>query len=235
MMHKLKNRPFLIIASVATLVVAALFWPQDREDSDSPIQRGSIEQSEKPPVAPEANQVPTSREPIAPETLKNHEEFAKRFAAESAKLSATQKDSDALARDLDILASQLDEKKLRFLANTIKDHQADGDQRALAVDLMARNHSGLAAELLADFASSPSPQLNEPRRQEFEVLLRGMAVEGVMQAQEPTQAIRLLNNISSKTDSKFLNDRAQRALRHLSGQAPSPEQQDKKALEKLIK
>lgn len=150
-------------------------------------------------------------------------------------LRAGQPDPDPLAseRRLDRLALELKPEEIQLLSRFVRDFAADGDQRAVGVELLARSPSEAALAALESIALTPVPQLGEPRREGFERALRARALEGL--GSHPLDgAGKALQHVASSTDDSFLLDRARRALSARNGQAPEPAKQDNDALRKLL-
>ena len=132
------------------------------------------------------------------------------------------------------MADNLDAYQLNYLKSVVMDLNQAGDERALAIELLSRNTSNTAAQTLKEFALSNDRGLRGVAKDQ-EIVFKAQAIEGIAAQPEKSLALQYLSEISRKTDSAFLNDRALRAQAVIKDNVQSLEKQDQKALEKLVK
>ena len=134
-------------------------------------------------------------------------------------------------------AHTLSKEELEQLEETALDIKKPQDDRFLAVMLMAWSEKAEALENLKDIALAEiDPYLTPNRRGDFERILRMQAVDGMIDLPVHTQNIaKTLQSVAANTGDSTIADRANRALSALHEEAQSPKEQDKAALEKLLK
>lgn len=215
------------VAIVVPLIAAAgAFWLFRTADPESLRSAPAAVAASAPAPAGPAPALETPAKAAPPELSPEIQDEVRR---------AGQIDPDPLAseRRLDRLAQALKTEEILSLSEFVRDFAADGDQRAVGVELLARSPSDAALGALEQIALSPVPKLGEPRREGFERALRARALEGL--GSHPNRAAdRALRHVADSTDDAFLSDRARRALASRSGQAPDPARQDDEALKKLL-
>lgn len=113
----------------------------------------------------------------------------------------------------------------------------DGDQRAMAVELLSRNKTPEALQALQDFViyHQTDGSTGWSRQREFESVLRAQAIEGIAAYPKKELALSSLNSLSQHVSESFLRDRIARSgeyLRH--GKTDPIEKQDENALKKLV-
>lgn len=134
-------------------------------------------------------------------------------------------------------AHSLSKEELDQLEQAALDVQKPQDDRFLAVMLMAWSQKAEALENLKDIALAEiNPFLNPNRKGDFERILRMQAVDGMIDLPVHTQNIvNTLRSVAAKTADSTIADRANRALWAATQNAPSPKEQDQKALDELLK
>jgi hypothetical protein len=196
--------------------VAVLLWPllpisvsTEMEVPHSflknPIRRGPAEQTVYMTPAPQ-------------------EMISKEIVAEAIRSGQIDNNPAATEHRLNELAKNLKPHEIRALGKVVKTPSSDGDLRAVAVDLLARNKSEENQKTLEEIIYSKWPENQDPRLDDFERALRARAVEGVGSKTS-------LANACSKLEDKFLMDRACRAY---NGEKSLAEQ-DQEALGKILK
>jgi len=142
--------------------------------------------------------------------------------------------------DLEIsnLAMTLDRTQLNELYTKVISKYSNGDEKLLAVELLSRSSLPETIEHLKNIASSSASESSYDSsltQQEFQSL-QVSAIEGLTQKPQLKHEAKLaLNSLSQSTDNTLLLDRIKRAQAALDGRAPSPEAQDKAALEQVLK
>lgn len=188
--------------------------------------------TEPPPAAPGAASSPDSSSDSPPVPPANAE-VVDAWRDEVARAGRLSEDPAGDEERLNRLASLLTTEQLRDYSRVARDLEADGDARATAAELLARNRRPEAVPSLEELIASPVPSTRDPRTQGFELALRSRAIEGL--ATIPgREADESLARLRSRLDERFLVDRLSRAERARRGEVPSPEEQDREALRKLI-
>lgn len=154
--------------------------------------------------------------------------------AEAFRTGMTDQDPVASEKRLDVLAGDLTDEEIVSMAELVKQPSSNGDLRALAVDLLARNKGLSALQPLEQIIISRWSESTDPRMQGFEQSLRARAIEG-LEGHPAQQATANLQSALSQVQDTFLNDHGQRALLHRQGQARSVQEQDEEALQKILK
>lgn len=163
-------------------------------------------------------------------------EFMTQFHQESAEIGRPQPDVDQLENRLQSWARHLSDEEIDYLSEVINDQQKNGDERALALDLLGRNQSKTSLAELKDFVlSKNSSALDSRARLDEELIFKVQAVEEIAASSSQAEALSYLNEIQKQSDQSFVKDRVQRSINSLKGLSASPEVQDNEALKKLIK
>ena len=134
-------------------------------------------------------------------------------------------------------AQTLSATELEQLEKAALNIEKPQDDRFLAVMLMAWSEKAEALENLKDIALAEiDPFLSPNRLGDFERVLRMQAVDGMIDIPGQGENIaRTLQSVAASTADTTIADRAYRALASVQGEAKSPEQQDKEAMEALLK
>lgn len=162
--------------------------------------------------------------------------FVAKFKQEALQMSQLQNDPEAVQLRLQALAREMTPKDVEGLYEIISDDQKDGDQRALAIELLSIKNDTSSLIALQNFVGN-NKNINGTkwdRKKELETVLRAQAVEGIASFPQKDIAISTLGFLQSKVDEKFLSDRISRAAAGLTNRAPSLQQQDEEALKKLL-
>lgn len=163
--------------------------------------------------------------------------FEKKFIKESRQISKLQMDPDQVEKRLDQLAHQMSDQDIQNLSKVMSDQNKDGDERAMAVEILSRRQTAESLKALHDFVvaghhtegATPWNRLNE-----FESVLKAQAIEGVASYPEKKEALKTLNSLASQVSESFLRDRISRSEAGLKGRAAGVEKSDNDALRKLI-
>ena len=192
---------------------------QNQNDSQSNEQ--SNEQNN------EQNKVKSSDE------IKINSEQQKIFVQQLSKLNAeigqTHEKPELIEKKLDDFSKKLSPVEIAILKSKIFDIGLNGDDRAMAVELLSRNRTAIAFNILADFISTSDQKLSI----EFETILKAQAIEGITQFSNRDEAIFMLEKLESKQSNSFLADRMRRAVVGLRFNQPL-QKQDEASLKKLL-
>lgn len=132
------------------------------------------------------------------------------------------------------LAKKLSPKELKRLADIMVDRKADEDQRALAIQLVARNQTVASLKELEDFVLHKKGYSFFNRKDELETVLKAQAIEGIAAFPQKDLAISSLTSLDPKIDESFLKDRIKRSMAVLQNQVEKSEDVDTDALQKLV-
>ncbi len=227
-----QRRMFLILLTILSVGLLTVLWPklpsvkQALNQKHSPISfsksnLGTGLSKEQESVAEAYRKPPTLA--VSAEVL--HEAHL---------AGMMDQDPTVSEKRLNKIAENLTADEIASMAELVKSPSNDGDLRALAVDLLARNKGPRALEPLEQIIISKWPDLSDPRMIGFEQSLRGRAIEG-LEGHPAQEATGNLQRALSQVQDSFLNDHGQRALLHRQGQARSVEEQDEEALRKILK
>lgn len=214
----------LILMSVGLLT---LLWPMIPSAQQALNKKNSAASGSKNNLFNQQAAVVAARKPAAVTVSAN-------ILAEASRTGMTDQDPVASEKRLDLLAGNLTDEEIISMAEVVRQPSSDGDLRALAVDLLARNKGPQALQSLEQIIISKWSESTDPRRQGFEQSLRARAIEGLEGHPAPQATARLQSALSQVQDT-FLNDHGQRALLHRQGQARSVQEQDEEALQKILK
>lgn len=160
------------------------------------------------------------------------EQFKKSFKFEAEQIGQTQADPEVVENRIQSLARQMDVPHIRYLEKTLMDQNANGDERAMALEFLSRNQSPEALEILKDFAKNEGQSAGH--RQEFELALKAQAVEGIGGALDKSAALNYLDEIKNQSSDSFIKDRAARVESSIRNNTAPVEEQDNEALKKLV-
>ena len=162
--------------------------------------------------------------------------FGNQFIAQARQIGSIQTDIETTEIELKKLSHRMQKSDIRKIADIAADTKVNGDERALAVELLSRNQTPEALKELEKFVIEHESKnsLNGGRASEFETILRAQAIEGISIYPEKHTADEILKNVDSKISESFLKDRIARGRANLAGHAPSLEEQDDAALRKLV-
>lgn len=173
-------------------------------------------------------------EPPAPPV--NPDVFVQKFKKESLQLAKIQNNPELVQTRMKALADSMTPQDVQGLFEVISDDKNNGDQRALAVELLSLKNDTTSLMALQNFVAN-NVTVNGTRwdrKKELETILRAQAVESIAAYPQRDIALSTLGYLQQKVDEKFLNDRIGRATASLTENAPSLKQQDDDALKKLL-
>lgn len=178
-----------------------------------------------------------------PLTIENYtadqasKKFVEKFKKESLEISKIQNNPEEAQRRLKELANEMTPADVQNLYEVMSNENNDGDQRALAVELLSLKNDTSSLLALQNFVAN-STTINGTkwdRKKELETVLRAQAIESIAAYPQRDIAVSTLNFLQEKVDEKFLSDRIGRAAAGLQKKDVfTIEQQDNEALEELI-
>lgn len=160
--------------------------------------------------------------------------FETQFKLESQNISQLQSEPQKTEERLQVLANKMTQEQMQKLIQLISDQSKDGDERAMAIEMLSRRKDSESLKALEDFVAQSGDAGAWSRSHEFESVLRAQAIEGIATYPEQKEALSALNKLSKKVNESFLRDRILRSQAGLKGLAPSIENQDNEALRKLV-
>lgn len=160
------------------------------------------------------------------------EQFKKEFKFESEQVGQIQSDPELAENRIQSLARQIDSPHIRYLEKVMIDQNANGDERAMALEFLSRNQSPEALAILKDFAKTEGASAGH--RQEFELALKAQAIEGIGSALDQSAALTYLDEIKKQSGYSFIKDRAARVEYSIRNNSTSVEEQDNEALKKIV-
>lgn len=161
------------------------------------------------------------------------QQFKSEFKHEVAQIGQVQVDTEAVENRLQAIARQMEPEHRDYLKMILNNDKSNGDERAMAIELLTRNQTPEAAEMLKNYSISDSPNGN--LKSDEDIVFKAQAIEGLAGYQDRNLAISYLNEISQKTNYSFLQDRVRRAQSALKNEGPTIETQDLEALKKIVK
>jgi hypothetical protein len=178
-----------------------------------------------------ADQVAAKPAVIPPEV------FVKKFKTEALQIGKIQNKPEEAEKRLRQLANEMRPQDVEGMYEIISDENANGDQRALAVELLSMKNDTNSLIALQNFVANKKT-INGTKwdaKKELETVLRAQAVEGIAVYPQKEIALSTLNYLQSRVDDKFLSERIGRASSGiLTGNNKSSQQQDDEALKKLV-
>jgi len=133
-------------------------------------------------------------------------------------MSKGQSDFDErLENRLQSLARQMENEHKFYLKSVLNNQEASNDQRAMAIELLTRNQTLQSADILKTYTTNESGIRGAAIEQEL--IFKARAIEGLAAYQDRNQALSYLNEVSKKTNYKFLKERASRAADILNKEA----------------
>ncbi len=167
-------------------------------------------------------------------TVSDLQNFETQFKLESQNISQLQSEPQKTEERLQVLANKMTQEQMQKLTQLISDQSKDGDERAMAIEMLSRRKDSESLKALEDFVAQSGDAGAWSRSHEFESVLRAQAIEGIATYPEQKEALSALNKLSKKVNESFLRDRILRSQAGLKGLAPSIENQDNEALRKLV-
>lgn len=175
--------------------------------------------------------VPATRTPAV-----NPEIFVERFTKEARQIAKIQHNPELVQNRMKNLASAMGPQEVQSLYEVISNDKNDGEQRALAVELLSLKNNTAALMALQNFVGNNITVNGTKwdRKKELETVLRAQAVESIAAYPQKEIAISTLSYLQNKVDEKFLNDRIGRVAASLNNNVPALKQQDDETLKKLL-
>ena len=185
-----------------------------------------------------AKNIPPANVPVAapPAPPVNPDIFVQKFKKESLQLAKIQNNPELVQSRMKALADSMTPQDVQGLFEVISNDKNNGDQRALAVELLSLKNDTTSLMALQNFVAN-NVTVNGTkwdRKKELETILRAQAVESIAAYPQRDIALSTLGYLQQRVDEKFLNDRIGRATASLTENAPSLKQQDDDALKKLL-
>ena len=162
--------------------------------------------------------------------------FIDKFKKEAAQIAKIQTNPDEADARIQRLASQMRPQDVDSMYEVISNDKINGDQRALAVELLTVKNDTTSLMALQNFVAN-NKNINGKewdRKKEFETVLRAQAVEGISAYPQKDIALSTLTYLQHKVDNTFLAERIGRATNELTVQGRTQRQQDEEALKKLV-
>ena len=162
--------------------------------------------------------------------------FHQRFIKEALQIGKIQNNPELVQSRMKALAGAMRPQDVQGLFDIISNEKNDGDQRALAVELLSLKNDTSSLMALQNFVAN-NVTVNGTkwdRKKELETVLRAQAVESIAAYPQKDIAISTLSYLQHKVDEKFLNDRIGRAAASLTDGASTLKQQDDDSLKKLL-
>lgn len=166
----------------------------------------------------------------------NAEVFVQRFKKESSEIGKIQNNPELAQNRMKSLAKAMRPQDVQGLYEIISNEKNDGDERALAVELLSLKNDTASLMALQNFVAN-NVTVNGTkwdRKKELETILRAQAVESIATYPQKDIALSTLGFLQNKVDEKFLSDRIGRARASLTDRAPTLKEQDDEALKKLL-
>lgn len=191
------------------------------------------------PLSPPLRSLAAAREETKVEINEQHavHNFQQNFSQLANHISALGGNTEDLNSKINTFAHKLNQEDINKLSEIINDSHAEGDQRSMAIELLSTTNNNSALTYLTKFVAEyrDSTATEWDRAQEFEVVLRAQAIEGIAAFADESQAIQQLAFLQKHTNNTFLRDRILRSLNALSGSAPTARDQDLAALALLLR
>ncbi len=173
---------------------------------------------------------------VAVQKTVDPELFVQKFKSEALQISKIQNNPELAQNRMKALADMMGPQDVQGLFDIISNDKNNGDQRALAVEILSLKNDTTSLMALQNFVAN-NVTVNGTkwdRKKELETVLRAQAVESIAGYPQKDIAISTLSYLQQKVDEKFLNDRIARAAASLAERAPTLKQQDDDALKKLL-
>ncbi|MEY4615954.1 MAG: hypothetical protein RJB66_914 [Pseudomonadota bacterium] len=144
---------------------------------------------------------------------------------------------EAIDEEVSSFANRLKATQLSLLYKTVISKYKSGDEKLLAAELLARSPLPDSIEHLKNIiTTAPESISGSAALQEEFRAIQLLAIEGI--TQKPllrNESVKALQSLLPAVDNSFMHDRIARGLSALQGKAPALEDQDREALQKLLK
>ncbi|MBY0453052.1 MAG: hypothetical protein K2P92_08455, partial [Bdellovibrionaceae bacterium] len=196
-----KARGIFLVLVVAIFGLAQ--WDMTRRLNSIETKKEAAKSMAAAPVQPD----------IAAENAKKTETFIKQFKTEVIEVGRLQANPEAAQARMNKLAAQMTQADVRALADIISDDQQNGDERALAVELLSLKNDTASLTALQNFVATSNKidGITAERKKEFETVLRAQAVESIADYPQKEIAISTLTYLQGKVDNRFISERIGRA------------------------
>ncbi len=173
---------------------------------------------------------------FAAESAKKTETFIKKFKSEVGEVARLQNNPEATQQRMNQLAAQMTQQDVSALADIISDAEQNGDERALAVELLSLKNDSASLVALQNFVATSNKVdgITVQRKKEFETVLRAQAVESIAAYPQKEIALSTLSFLQTKVDNRFISERIGRASSGLLYGTENLKQQEDDALKKLV-
>ncbi len=230
---KARNYYLLFLGLLVGFLTMDYFLNQKMMHLKSQNPKATNIKNTDPISKPEAVEVvveKTTTQDSAPDSV---QQFKSEFKQEVAQIGQVQSDTEAVENRLQAIARQMEPAHRDYLKLVLMNEKSNGDERAMAIELLTRNQTAEAAEILKNYTLSDSTTGNLKSGED--IVFKAQAIEGLAGYQDRNLAISYLNEISRKTNYSFLQDRVRRAQSALKNEGPTIETQDLEALKKIVK
>ncbi len=173
---------------------------------------------------------------VAAESAKKTETFIKKFKSEVGEVARLQSSPEAAQQRMNLLAAQMTKQDVSALADIISDAEQNGDERALAVELLSLKNDSASLVALQNFVATSNKVdgITVQRKKELETVLRAQAVESIAAYPQKEIALSTLSFLQTKVDNRFISERIGRASNGLMYGTENLKQQEDDALKKLV-
>lgn len=183
-----------------------------------------------------ANAPKVTIKPVVVADIKPKVPFIDKFKKEAAQIAKIQTNPDEADARIKLLAEQMRPQDVDSMFEVISNDKIDGDQRALAVEILGVKNDTTSLMALQNFVAN-NVNINGKkwdRKKEFETVLRAQAVESIATYPQKEIALSTLDYLQHKVDNTFLAERIGRASNEITVQSRTLRQQDEEALKKLV-
>lgn len=199
---------------------ALLSRPKDSKVKNLPVQATG-----GPSDTPATDQNPPT------ESMNQH------FARIVGQMKGLTENPEAADQEISRLAESLSDAQLKELTTLVLSRHKSGDEKLLATELLARSPNANSIDSLNEIILTPPQDISKnPSIQEEQRAFQMLAIEGIANKTDfKDLAKKDLAQLLPKINDTALGDRIHRSLWALEGKAPTPEEQDRAALEQLLR
>jgi hypothetical protein len=228
----------LLAISTGVILAVVLIWNlqekslvprQDLLRFFTPSSTTTGPSSSSPSMTPAKKTVPEAKTDLPP--------WETQFENIVQDMQTLSEDPEEADRKMTELANSLTDEQLGDLTNTVLSKQKNGDQKLLATELLARSPRRASMEQLKTIILTPAQEISKiPALQQEQRAFQMLAIEGLASKTEFRElAHKDLHQLTTKVSDTVLLDRLHRSLWSMAGQAPTPEKQDRTALQELLR